>query len=98
MPRFLDLLDNSGIQEFLAQVFRARGRTDRFEDLVRIARASPGKLSYASAGVGSIGHLSGVLIDQSAGTPIIASASCRCWAGRRRRAARTPAGRARRWS
>jgi predicted acylesterase/phospholipase RssA len=29
------LLDNSGIQEFLAQVFRARGRSDRFEDLVR---------------------------------------------------------------
>ncbi len=29
------LLDNSGIQEFLAQVFRARGRSDRFEDLAR---------------------------------------------------------------
>ncbi|HJS56951.1 MAG TPA: patatin-like phospholipase family protein [Vicinamibacteria bacterium] len=29
------LLDNSGIQEFLAHVFRARGRSDRFDDLVR---------------------------------------------------------------
>ncbi len=29
------LLDNSGIQEFLAGVFRARGRSDRFADLVR---------------------------------------------------------------
>ncbi|HET7291453.1 MAG TPA: patatin-like phospholipase family protein [Vicinamibacteria bacterium] len=29
------LLQNSGIQEFLAQVFRARGRSDRFADLAR---------------------------------------------------------------
>jgi predicted acylesterase/phospholipase RssA len=29
------LLDNSGIQEFLAQLFRARGRSDRFSDLSR---------------------------------------------------------------
>ncbi len=29
------LLDNSGIQEFLAGVFRARGRSDRFRDLAR---------------------------------------------------------------
>ncbi len=29
------LLDNSGIQTFLAELFRARGRSDRFEDLAR---------------------------------------------------------------
>ena len=29
------LLDNSGVQEYLANVFRARGRTDRFERLRR---------------------------------------------------------------
>jgi NTE family protein len=29
------LLDNSGIQEFLARLFRERGRTDRFQDLAR---------------------------------------------------------------
>ena len=29
------LLDNTGIQEFLATLFRARGRSDRFEDLAR---------------------------------------------------------------
>lgn len=29
------LLDNSGIQEFLAQLFRTRGRSDRFADLSR---------------------------------------------------------------
>jgi predicted acylesterase/phospholipase RssA len=29
------LLDTSGIQEFLAQLYRARGRKDRFDDLLR---------------------------------------------------------------
>ena len=42
-----------------------------FREFVAYAKANPDKVSYASAGVGSIGHLSGVLIDQSAGTRMV---------------------------
>lgn len=36
-------------------------------DLVAAAKAKPGSLSYGSSGVGSAGHLAGVLLDQVAG-------------------------------
>ena len=41
------------------------------EDLVKLAKASPGKLNYASAGVGSIGHLTGELLKSERGLDIV---------------------------
>jgi tripartite-type tricarboxylate transporter receptor subunit TctC len=41
------------------------------EDLVRLARASPGKLSYASAGVGTTFHFCGEMFKDSTGTFIL---------------------------
>lgn len=40
-------------------------------DLVAWARAQPGKLNYASAGVGSIGHLTGELLKSEHGLDIV---------------------------
>jgi tripartite-type tricarboxylate transporter receptor subunit TctC len=37
------------------------------EDLVREAKANPGKLNYASTGVGTVAHLSGALFSERAG-------------------------------
>jgi tripartite-type tricarboxylate transporter receptor subunit TctC len=37
-------------------------------DLLAAAKATPGRLSYGSSGVGSAGHLAGALLDQAAGT------------------------------
>ncbi len=42
-----------------------------FKEFIAYAKANPGKVSYASAGVGSIGHLSGVLLDQLAGIDMV---------------------------
>jgi tripartite-type tricarboxylate transporter receptor subunit TctC len=41
------------------------------DDLVRLARASPGKLSYASAGVGTTFHFCGEMFKDSTGTFIL---------------------------
>ncbi|MGB5081847.1 MAG: tripartite tricarboxylate transporter substrate binding protein [Burkholderiales bacterium] len=41
------------------------------DDLVRLARASPGKLSYASAGVGTTFHFCGEMFKDSTGTVIL---------------------------
>ena len=41
------------------------------DDLVRLARASPGKLSYASAGVGTTFHFCGEMFKDSTGTFIV---------------------------
>ncbi|MBI3373029.1 MAG: tripartite tricarboxylate transporter substrate binding protein [Betaproteobacteria bacterium] len=43
----------------------------KLEDLVRLARANPGKLSYASAGVGSTFHLCGEMFKDSTNTFIL---------------------------
>jgi tripartite-type tricarboxylate transporter receptor subunit TctC len=40
-------------------------------ELIALARAQPGKLSYGSSGVGSAGHLAGVLLDQLAETQMV---------------------------
>ncbi|MBI4191018.1 MAG: tripartite tricarboxylate transporter substrate binding protein [Betaproteobacteria bacterium] len=40
-------------------------------ELVAMAKASPGKLNYASAGVGSIGHLTGELLKSERGLDIV---------------------------
>lgn len=41
------------------------------KELIALAKAQPGKLSYGSSGVGGAGHLAGVLFDQLAGTQMI---------------------------
>src|SRR4051812_12124540 len=38
------------------------------KELIALAKAQPGKLSFGSSGVGGAGHLAGVLFDQLAGT------------------------------
>jgi tripartite-type tricarboxylate transporter receptor subunit TctC len=43
----------------------------KVEELVRLARASPGKLTYASAGVGSTFHLCGEMLKDSTSTFIL---------------------------
>ena len=39
--------------------------------LVKLAKASPGKVSYASWGAGSLGHLSGAMMEQIAGIEML---------------------------
>jgi tripartite-type tricarboxylate transporter receptor subunit TctC len=41
------------------------------KDLVALAKARPGQLTYASAGVGASGHLAGAMFDVMAGTKIL---------------------------
>ena len=41
------------------------------QELIDLARANPGKLSYASAGVGNLTHLAGEMFNQMAGVKII---------------------------
>src|SRR5690606_20741421 len=38
------------------------------DDVVQYAKANPGKLNYGSAGMGSVGHLSGKIFEQLTGT------------------------------
>src|SRR3954466_2376283 len=40
-------------------------------ELIALAKAQPGKLSYGSSGIGGAGHLAGVLFDQLAGTKMV---------------------------
>jgi tripartite-type tricarboxylate transporter receptor subunit TctC len=42
-----------------------------FDDLVKYARANPGKLNYASAGTGSVSHLSMELLKNQANIPMV---------------------------
>jgi len=41
------------------------------QDIIAAARAKPGTLSYASSGIGTTQHLSGVLLEQSAGIKLL---------------------------
>ena len=45
-------------------------RFQTFADLVAFAKANPGKLNYATAGIGSVHHLSGELFNALAGTDL----------------------------
>jgi tripartite-type tricarboxylate transporter receptor subunit TctC len=46
-------------------------KADKVQDLVGLARGSPGKLTYASAGVGTTFHLCGEMFKDSTGTFIL---------------------------
>ena len=52
-------------------VVPAKVPVSKVDDLVRLARANPGKLSYASAGVGTTFHLCGEMFKDSTGTFIL---------------------------
>jgi len=52
-------------------VVPARFQAGKVEDLVRLARASPGKLTYASAGVGTTFHFCGEMFKDATGTFIL---------------------------
>ncbi len=41
------------------------------KELIALAKAQPGKLSFGSSGIGGAGHLAGVLFDQLAGTQMV---------------------------
>lgn len=45
--------------------------TSTGQSLVKLAKASPGKLTYASWGPGSLGHLGGAMMEQSAGIEML---------------------------
>lgn len=49
----------------------ATSRIKSAEDFLKIAKAEPGKLIYASQGVGSTGHLTAAFIEQQLGTTFI---------------------------
>ncbi len=51
-------------------VVPAKATTGTVDDLVRLARTNPDKLSYASAGVGTTFHLCGEMFKDSTGTTI----------------------------
>ena len=48
-----------------------------FKEFIALARSQPGKLNYASAGVGGIGYLVSALFVKTAGLDAVASASLR---------------------
>src|SRR5215217_7699037 len=52
-------------------VVPAKMPAGKVEDLVRLARANPGKLSYASAGIGSTFHFCAEMFKDSTGTFIL---------------------------
>src|SRR5882672_2875668 len=54
-----------------ALIVPAKLQESKVEDLVRLARASPGKLTYASAGVGTTLHFCGEMFKDSTGTFIL---------------------------
>ena len=41
------------------------------QELVALAKANPGKLTYGTSGIGAIGHLSGKLLSQRAGIRMV---------------------------
>jgi tripartite-type tricarboxylate transporter receptor subunit TctC len=52
-------------------VVPAKVKANKVEDLVKMAKASPGKLNYASAGVGTTFHLCAEMFKDSTGTFIL---------------------------
>jgi len=52
-------------------VVPAKFQVSKVEDVVRLARASPGKLTYASAGVGTTFHFCGEMFKDATGTFIL---------------------------
>jgi tripartite-type tricarboxylate transporter receptor subunit TctC len=55
----------------LVLTVRAESQYKSVKDIVAAAKASPGKLSYASGGIGGTHHLSGALFEHTAGIDLI---------------------------
>ena len=61
-----------GIAEYLAVVaVRKDLRVQTLADLVKLAKASPGKLTYGSAGQASFGHIAGEIIKRETGISML---------------------------
>ena len=58
----------------LVLMVRAESPYKSVKDIVTAAKASPGKLAYASGGIGGTHHLSGALFEKAAGIDMIHSA------------------------
>lgn len=58
-------------QQNMAFVVSASFPANSMAELVAMAKAQPGKLNYASAGVGSIGHLTGELLKSERGLNLV---------------------------
>ena len=58
----------------LVLMVRAESPYKNVKDIVTAAKASPGKLAYASGGIGGTHHLSGALFEKAAGIDMIHSA------------------------
>ena len=58
-------------EEFHAWVLRDDSPYKTVKDIVSAAKAAPGKLSFASGGIGGTHHLSGALFEHSAGIDMI---------------------------
>jgi tripartite-type tricarboxylate transporter receptor subunit TctC len=65
----------SGVSQLLRSTFglvvRQQSPWRTTQDVIAAARANPGKLTYASPGVGSVQHLSGELLSQKTGISMV---------------------------
>jgi tripartite-type tricarboxylate transporter receptor subunit TctC len=67
-----DLMPVALVQESeLVLAVGADSKLHSVQDIVAAAKASPGKLSYGSAGIGSVEHLAGELFKQLAGIDVL---------------------------
>ena len=55
----------------LVLVAGPNGQANSMKDLIALAKARPGQISYASAGVGSSVHLAGVMLERMAGVQML---------------------------
>lgn len=69
---FNDLIPITLVSEVpLAILARPDGRVKSLQDLIRMAKAEPGKISYGSSGVGATTHLAGALLAVKAGIDLL---------------------------
>ncbi len=58
-------------ETYLAMVAKKDSPINSVEDLVKLAKERPGKLTFASAGIGSAHHIAGELLNRNAGIQVV---------------------------